>query len=132
MDKFTSFEDLKKIKNNFEDGPEEVAPMNEEVKVEKHQREIPKEHKEEFPKLGVGDIISGVIGEEPIASWEGEPGRFFTRVSNTYRRDGKWTAVENSGYGGKGLIVFLDKQPRKGDRIRITNIFEKSARGIVI
>jgi hypothetical protein len=133
MEKLSSFGDLNKIKGQFPVSPEEEKDI---VNVAINKKSLEenflanKKEKELMPEIGA--IISGVTQDQSIASWCNDNGIFWTRISNQYKRDETWAAVTNSGYGGKGLIVYLDKEPRSGNKIKITSIHEKTARGIVI
>jgi hypothetical protein len=137
-EKFTSFGDLQKIKDRFQSEgeskelPIETDTFDEEIETVS-KAEVSENKIKEIPKLIVGEEVYGIDENQPISCWTNDSGGLYTKVSSDYyanRQD--WKAITNKSYRGGGLIVFIDKVPKQGDRLKITQVFEKSAKGIII
>jgi hypothetical protein len=156
MDKFNSFEELGKLRDKFpckntddtfegqkvivgtnKEGDEPIIIDNKKQYKNTEPAEIMSHSKlekvmEKSQKPEIGMIITSISGEEKIAFWKNEKGSYFIKIMPPNEKRKDWKAVENPGYSGKGLIVFIDKEPNKGDSIKIEKVSSSSAVGIVI
>jgi hypothetical protein len=114
MKKLNSFEDLENLKDKF--------PEDKEKKLIKNKQEV-------RPELKIGDLVSSKQHED-IVVFMGNNNKIFTRVYfRPFFQD--WVAT-SSRNAEKGLVVFLDKEPKKDQKIRIKEIREKFAIGEVV
>ena len=130
MKKFDSLEGLREIRNDFKEAKipeEEIVPEDK----KEDTIEVFRQNKEKKLEPEIGTIIEPSFGDGgKIPSWRNEMG-FYTEILPSNKKEKEWV-ISKGGEIINRIIVFLDKEPQKGDRIKIEHVYEKRARGIVI
>lgn len=100
------------------------------------------EEDEEQKRITVGTFIDPSVPSYAIAVAKTERSGFFTRLMSSVGFDGKWISMgclqeheKNpvpSGTFRFGLVCFVDRIPKHGERIRITGVGEKCCWGKVV